>query len=308
MPPMRRLFITCAGEATRWGEHLGVPKHLAPVDGVPLLHRTVQQLRSRGATDVHVVAQSQRLAVPGTRHVTPRHSRWLVETVLSTEPLWVEENIFLLGDVCFTPESLDTILNDIRPVAVFGREGSSKITGHPYGEIFALRFTAAESPIVRATLRTAVRLASMARGEQRCGGVWRTAVILLADMQAVFSNGGGGASLQTALRLLSDRGPAWAPALAGSRSSLWSVLRLVLAAIRMVRGRRIHQLGRMWSFYRLYTSQLLFAPLCVDNGVFVRIDDRTDDFDTPQDYERWLSSRGSGASSVPANAGSAATV
>ena len=32
------------GDGTRWGNYLGVPKHLAPVDGVPILYRTVRLL------------------------------------------------------------------------------------------------------------------------------------------------------------------------------------------------------------------------------------------------------------------------
>ena len=42
-----RIVILCAGDATRWGGYLGLPKHLVPIHGEPLLHRTVRLLRTR---------------------------------------------------------------------------------------------------------------------------------------------------------------------------------------------------------------------------------------------------------------------
>lgn len=287
---MRRVFITCAGDAVRWGDHLGVPKQLVPVDGVPLLHRTVGQLQARGISDIHIVARTAQMVVPGTSLLVPRNCRWLAETILSTEPLWSDESIFLLGDVFFTSEGLDLILRNTWPVAVFGREGPSTVTGHPHGEIFALRVAEAASSRVRSALDGAVRLASMARGEEEVGSTWRTAAILLRDSLAVLSSGGAKAS-KKAIGRFSNRGPKHFPVLARSSSSLWATLRLVLTAIKTARSRRIHILGRLWSFYRLYTCQPLFTPVHIDTTVFVPIDDLTDDFDTPQDYDGWARSR-----------------
>lgn len=50
-------IIICAGDATRWGNYLGVPKHLIEIEGERLLDRTVRLLRERGITDIFIVVK-----------------------------------------------------------------------------------------------------------------------------------------------------------------------------------------------------------------------------------------------------------
>lgn len=137
-----RVIIACAGASEKWGDHLGVPKHLAPLTahhGVPLLYRTVGQVREF-TDEVHVTAPAgdARYRVPGVT-VHERDGSGLCEYT-STRHLWNERGrtVLLLGDVYWTDAALATVAG-FRPQTyrVFGRYGPSTVTGTPYGEIFA---------------------------------------------------------------------------------------------------------------------------------------------------------------------------
>jgi hypothetical protein len=137
-----RVIIACAGASEKWGNDLGVPKHLAPLTahhGVPLLYRTVGQIREF-TDDVHVTAPARdaRYRVPGVT-VHERDGNGLCEYT-STRDLWAKagRTVLLLGDVYWTDAALETVFS-FRPQTyrVFGRFGPSKVTGTPYGEIFA---------------------------------------------------------------------------------------------------------------------------------------------------------------------------
>jgi hypothetical protein len=140
---MTRLIVLAGGEATRWGNHLGVPKHLAPVpDGAggttPLLHRTITQARARGITDIHLIADpaDDRYDIPGTT----RHARVQAATGcpgwVRSIPLWHQtgRTIILHGDWWLSTAALDLILRADRSWWYACRIGPSAVTGVPYGE------------------------------------------------------------------------------------------------------------------------------------------------------------------------------
>ena len=133
-----RIVIACAGHQRKWGGHLGVPSHLVPVGGRPLLHRTVGQALAV-TSDVHITSpDDDRYRIPGA----VRHVRAEAEPseYASTRALWSEDGrtVLLLGDVYFTAAAFATIAKRAeRAYRVFGRYGPSKVTGTPYGEIFA---------------------------------------------------------------------------------------------------------------------------------------------------------------------------
>lgn len=133
-----RVIIACAGGQAKWGDHLGVPSHLVPVGGEPLLHRTIRQARAI-TSDVHVTSPADdRYSVLGVS----RHIRGLEHPneYVSTRDLWdpAGRTVLLLGDVYFTDQAIARIANRLeREYRVFGRRGGSRITGTPWGEIFA---------------------------------------------------------------------------------------------------------------------------------------------------------------------------
>lgn len=138
----RTVIFLCAGDGSRWGNYLGVPKQLIPFHGEPLLHRTVRQLIEFGhSSEIVCVSHDSRLKAPGTLFFKPVASRWTVETLISSRPLWRERTIILLGDVFFTGKSLHRILDCTSPVAFFGRPWPSVYSGCDHGEIFAVSFS-----------------------------------------------------------------------------------------------------------------------------------------------------------------------
>lgn len=138
-----RVIIACADriDDPKWNNYLGVPKHLAPVDGEPLLHRTVQQVHHR--IDEHF---DDIVVTTSDGDLRYEVDAAYVETVTgtneysSTRPLWskVDRTILLLGDVYFTDKALDTIFRQRQLFPLwFGRYRGSRITASRWGEIFA---------------------------------------------------------------------------------------------------------------------------------------------------------------------------
>lgn len=156
-----RVIIACAGEGKRWGEYLGVPKHLATTAvGEVLLHRTIEQALAL-TSDVHVITPDDdryddlpgrvKRHILGPHHNEYEHTRWL----------WSgdDRTVLLLGDVYFTDHAIDTIAaGSASAYRVFGRYRASKVTGTPYGEIFAASWGPARIPQMDVHLREVERL------------------------------------------------------------------------------------------------------------------------------------------------------
>jgi hypothetical protein len=129
-----RTILCCAGEGYRWGDHLGVPKHLAPFDGRPLLERTVAQLRSRGLTDLVVTACDPRYRIEGTRLCAPQTTILPDTGIGFSSGFWSSRGrtVVLLGDVYFSEAALDAIIacppDETRWL---GRKGAGSIAKNP---------------------------------------------------------------------------------------------------------------------------------------------------------------------------------
>lgn len=141
---MARVIIAAAGPQHKWGEYLGVPSHLAPVDDEPLLARTIRQALTISedvwvtypAGDrryVETAGAGQPVTFVARRPEYPSEYQ-------ATRPLWDEHGrtVLLLGDVYFTDEAIKTIgAFDRRQFQGFGRKGKSYVTNCRYGEMFA---------------------------------------------------------------------------------------------------------------------------------------------------------------------------
>ena len=159
-----RVIIAAAGEGTRWAEYLGVPKHLAATAaGEVLLARTVAQAR-QVSDDVHVITPADvRYELPPRRsrkvtwHELPAHHNEYEHT----RHLWsdTDRTLLLLGDVYFTDAAMATVAaGSLSAYRVFGRYRASKVTGTPYGEIFAASWGPARTAQMDAHLAEVRRL------------------------------------------------------------------------------------------------------------------------------------------------------
>lgn len=167
-------LVICAGEGKRWDNHLGAPKHFAPVDGEPILARTV---RLFDWADVKIVAPGDsRYCFDGTELVVPqlRPNLGGYDKFWSSEHLWsaTGRTIILYGDVYFTDEAADTIRSDSRREwLLFARPHGSALTGRPFGECFAQSFY----PEHHDEARRALTAASEQFGD---GGGWEQYLVL----------------------------------------------------------------------------------------------------------------------------------
>jgi hypothetical protein len=145
-----RVIIACAGRVPdlKWNNYLGVPKHLVPVNGVPLLHRTVEQFWDADETYIiHPPGQFSAYHVADAIMVEADGENEYV----NSQPWWNPNGrtILLLGDVYFSATAVVRIMAEKRnQVTWFGRFGASKVTGTRYGEIFAVSWTWVQHPML----------------------------------------------------------------------------------------------------------------------------------------------------------------
>ena len=144
---MTTAIIIAAGEATRWGDYLGTPKHLVKVDDEPIIYRSVRLLLKNGITDINVVGpDDDRYRIEGSKLFIPQKNYEKnadADKFLNSESLWNTEGrtIVLYGDVFFTEEAMKTICEwEGTDWRLFCRYGPSSVTGTPYGECFAQSF------------------------------------------------------------------------------------------------------------------------------------------------------------------------
>lgn len=173
------VIVICAGEATRWGNHRGTPKHLLAPEGERLLDRTVRLAREHGAGRVLVVSKpgDARYEAPGAERVDaqldPRNAD--ADKFLSSRHLWARtgRTVILYGDVWFDDDAMRRIITDERADwLLWCRPGASQVTGATSGECFAITFgTQWQGEFVTALHR----VASLWRAGllRRCGG-WET--------------------------------------------------------------------------------------------------------------------------------------
>ena len=167
-------IIIAGGDGTRWGNHLGVPKHLAPILGEPIIHRTQRQLAELGVRDVLVVGTDARYVTTAAL-VAPRgyqSARGGVKKFLDSSHLWSPggRTVVMYGDVCFTDTAIRTIVTySSREWTLFCRFGASHHNPRRWGEVFAQSFYPESHLEHRAALERVARLAE--RGVlQRAGG------------------------------------------------------------------------------------------------------------------------------------------
>lgn len=169
-----RVVIIADGSGARWGNHLGIPKHLVEVDGEPIIYRA-QRLFAAAGCEVLVVASDPRYATEHGRLVDANHdyARWLDgDKFASSAHHWhpKDRTIVVYGDVYFTEAAVQTITtHEGRDWTLFGRFGPSIITGSKHAEIFAISLHPAHHAEMLAALE---HVSDLARRQviDRCGG------------------------------------------------------------------------------------------------------------------------------------------
>lgn len=151
-----KVIIAAGGESSRWGNYLGVPKHLIKITSQgrteTLVERTARLFRENNAY-VYVLGPPDDLryetpysALLDTKRLNLKPTKTDQDKVFSSMSFWNNSGrtIVVFGDVWFSEEAVKTILTKTFPIEFYGRFGPSKITGSPYGELFGIAFDYSE--------------------------------------------------------------------------------------------------------------------------------------------------------------------
>ncbi len=132
-PNKMKAIILANGQATRFN---GQCKQVLPVNGEPVIMRTVRQLNENGINDVLIVTVWDEIKALYDNCLDVGHTKGVVKTIEGCRDRWVETNdtiLFLLGDVVWTDEAIKIAIETNKNVAFFGSDV----------EIFAVRVTPA---------------------------------------------------------------------------------------------------------------------------------------------------------------------
>lgn len=107
------------GDGKRWNNYMGIPKHLIPIDGEPLIARTVRLLKEIGIKNIIITSKDERYNFAQRLPQTTRDC----EIDRFEETITTEKVCFLYGDVAYTKNALK-IIKDTEPkdVLFFGHE------------------------------------------------------------------------------------------------------------------------------------------------------------------------------------------
>jgi len=146
-------IIICAGGngGNKWNMHLGISKHMIPVHGQPLIHRTQRQFLEKGFTNVYLACSSENresYLLNGIKYI---QSPKCIGHVGENSCVWhykkhIDYNsttVITYGDVYYTNEFIDVLSKDPNDkFRIYGRSDKSYLTGNwRQGEPFAIVLT-----------------------------------------------------------------------------------------------------------------------------------------------------------------------
>lgn len=127
-----KVIILAAGKSTRFN---GVIKQLLPIGRDTILGRMIKQCHLLGYDDPTIMVRSVADSIKYMDYTThpyiaEKHDT-TCDTILSSQPLWGDRTIVLLGDVIYSPEVINSI---------FKYTGEFSVWGNSW-EIFAMSFS-----------------------------------------------------------------------------------------------------------------------------------------------------------------------
>ena len=138
-----KYIIMCGGVYKRWE----TPRQLLPINGEPIVARTIRLLRENGIEDIAISSNDpifEQLGVPVLKH----NNGMIVSKTLNVSGYWVdafyptdEPVCYLFGDVVYSPEAIKTIVEtDTDDIEFFASSPPfSPEYIKPWAEPFALK-------------------------------------------------------------------------------------------------------------------------------------------------------------------------
>ena len=116
---MKIVLLMAAGPVRNgWSEER--PKHLASIEGKPLICYTVEQLNAHGFDNVVVVTHNTAVKEVVPCFFDPAEKQWWTETLLSTRELWDEWTAVVNADTIYSDAAMDMLATEEGPVAFIG--------------------------------------------------------------------------------------------------------------------------------------------------------------------------------------------
>lgn len=106
---MTRYVVMANGRGIRWGEHLGMPKHLIEYDGETLLRRIVRQVTERDpGSEIIISSKDPRYDTEGARRHAPAVNE--LELDRFVPELITDDVCFLYGDTLYSNAAIERIV------------------------------------------------------------------------------------------------------------------------------------------------------------------------------------------------------
>jgi inositol phosphorylceramide mannosyltransferase catalytic subunit len=132
-----RVVIMAAGQAKRWENYLEIPKQLVQIDGEPIIHRTIRLLKERGVKNITVtVPEIGYYGDLGVKEVVGKGTHEMNRFLNVKDG----EALFLYGDVFYTENLIDRVLDNTKSPRFWGRSERFQGIGSGVLEIFAIKF------------------------------------------------------------------------------------------------------------------------------------------------------------------------
>jgi len=135
MTPPDIAIIMAAGCGARWGNYLGITKHLLKVGIEPILHRTIRLL-SGHIGEVWIAAPDDiRYQHVDAQTLVVDPLPYDADKFYSSRELFPGPHILqVYGDCYFTEQAIETMCQPVDSWSLYCRRGASQLTGCWYGE------------------------------------------------------------------------------------------------------------------------------------------------------------------------------
>jgi len=278
-------IIPAAGHSHRWGNHLNTVKQLAPIDssGQTVIGRTVEMLRCSGVDEVFVLTHVDKIieSVKNTKIIRTENHTYLSDTILSSQAEWGDRTIILLGDVFFSQECLERILNCKNKVKFFGvdRGSETALKKIKRPEIYAFSFDISAKQKIQSALQINSTLAKL----REKGSL----LLLLSSLKIHATNNSD--YLKTLYSVsYPPKPPRILRKLGFKRSLLWRIYRSLVS-----KPRKKWLYGKLWGLYLCTAAIDPYGGVDYQwptstNNFFEQIDDITQDIDTIEDYDNLI--------------------
>lgn len=131
-----KYIIMCGGKYRKWES----PRHLMPINGEPLIARTIRLLKENGVTDIAISSDNpvfEQFGLPILKHENSYDAKeyndftgYWCDAFYPTE----EPTCYIFGDVIFSPEAIHTIVRvKTRTIEMFA-------SAPPFGDGYVKKF------------------------------------------------------------------------------------------------------------------------------------------------------------------------